>query len=121
MEVVPDNEALVVEAHSGVDSINHLRTNQSTDIRFTGFNSRTTPMVRGRVTYVSADALLDKSGTPFYVFHVQPDSESLRNADISALRPGMAAEVFVLAERRSVVNYLFSPVSDTLRRALREP
>ena len=121
MEIVPDNEVLVVEAKVGVDAIKHLHTDQPTELRFTTYNSRTTPLVKGNVTYVSADALADRDGTPHYVIHILPHPDSLRDAGIAMLKSGMAAEVYVLIEARSVINYLLTPVTDTLRRTLREP
>ena len=121
MEIVPDNDELIVEARVGVDAIHHLRLGQKTDLRFTTFSSRTTPLVRGELIYVSADALTDKDGLSHYVIQVRPDPDSLRNAGILGVRPGMGAEVFVLLESRTTMDYVFAPITDTLRRALREP
>ena len=120
MEIVPDNESLILEAQVSVDKINDLYLNQATDLRFTAFKSRTTPIVTGKVTYVSADALTDKNGIPFYLVHIRPDPDSLKAAGIKAIQPGMAAEVFILTEGRSALDYLFSPISDTLRKSMRE-
>lgn len=121
MEIVPDEENLVIEAKVSLDHIKEMRVGQRADIRFTAYKSRTTPIVTGRLTYVSADALMDQAGSmPFYVVHIQPDPASLRRAGIEGLQPGMAAEVFVLTEARSTLDYLLSPVTDTIRRSLRE-
>jgi membrane fusion protein, epimerase transport system len=121
MEIVQDNEELLVEARVGLDAIRHLRMDQLAELRFTTFNTRTTPLVQGNVTYISADALTDKDGLPHYVIQVRPQAESLRQAGIAELKPGMAAEVYVLLESRSVIDYLLAPITDTLRRTLREP
>lgn len=121
MEIVQDNEGLLVEAKVGVDAIKHLRPGQLTELRFTTFNSRTTPLVQADLSYISADAMTDKDGTPHYVIQARPHAEALRSAGIPALKPGMAAEVFVLIESRSTLDYLLAPITDTLRRSLREP
>jgi HlyD family type I secretion membrane fusion protein len=120
MEIVPDGESLIVEAQVSVDGIKDLYINQAADLRFTAFKSRTTPIVTGRVIYVSADALSDKNGIPFYQVHIRPDPESLTAADIQAIQPGMATEVYVLTEGRSALDYLLSPITDTLRKSMRE-
>lgn len=120
MEIVPDEEALVLEAQVSVDGIRQLYVNQSADIRFTAFKSRTTPIVTGRVIYVSADALTDKNGIPFYQVHIRPDPASLKKAGITHIQPGMAAEVFMRTEERTALDYLLSPVTDTLRKSMRE-
>lgn len=121
MEIVPQGEDLIVEARVNVDSIRHLHLNQFAELRFTTFNSRITPLVAGKINYISADALTDKDGLPYYVIQVQPQTDSLANAAIPALISGMAAEVYVQLEARSVLNYLLTPVTDVLRHALREP
>lgn len=121
MEIVQDNEELLVEAQMGVDAIRHLRLGQATELRFTTFNSRTTPLVQGDLSYVSADALTGKDGRPYFVIQVRPRSDSLRQAGIPALKPGMAAEVYVLLDGRSTLDYLLTPITDTVRRSLREP
>ncbi|MBX3670857.1 MAG: HlyD family type I secretion periplasmic adaptor subunit [Rhodocyclaceae bacterium] len=120
MEIVPDGESLIVEAQTSIDNIKELYLDQTADLRFTAFKSRTTPIVTGRVTYISADALADKNGTPFYQVQVRPDAESLKAAGIQSIQPGMAAEVFVLTEARSPLDYLISPVINTFRKSMRE-
>lgn len=121
MEIVPEGDELLVEAQIGVDSIKHLRPGQTTELRFTTFNARTTPMVEGELSYISADALLDKDGVPSFVVQVRPHASALVRAGIPALKPGMAAEVYVLLESRSVLDYLLAPISEVLRRTMREP
>lgn len=120
MEIVPADEQLVVEAHAPVDAIEYLRLQQTTELRFTGFSARTTPPVQGQVSYVSADAAMDRNGQPYYILRVRPQEESLKAAGIRELKPGMAAEVYVLIEPRSVLHYLWSPVTNSLRQAMRE-
>ncbi|WP_207062721.1 HlyD family type I secretion periplasmic adaptor subunit [Motiliproteus sp. SC1-56] len=121
MELVPDDAPLLIEARVGVDAIKHLHLGQPTELRFTTFNARTTPLTRGDLTYISADALADRDGIPRYTIQVEPRQEALENAGIATLKPGMAAEVYVLVESRTVLEYLLAPIHDTLRRSLREP
>jgi len=73
LEIVPDEENLILEAQVSVDGIKDLYIDQAADIRFTAFKSRTTPIVTGKVIYVSADALADKNGVPFYQVHIRHD------------------------------------------------
>jgi len=120
MEIVPDEEGLILEAQVSVDGIKDLYVDQAADIRFTAFKSRTTPIVTGKVTYVSADALADKNGIPFYQVHIRPDTQSLKQAGITEIQPGMAAEVFILTEGRTALDYLLAPITDTIRKSMRE-
>lgn len=121
MDIVPEGESLLIEAQTGVDTIKQLHVGQSADIRFTALPYRTTPLVLGKVSYISPDVLIDqKTGIPAYQIHVTPDAASLKAAGISRLDPGMAAEVYVQTESRTTLEYLLRPITDTLMRAFRE-
>ena len=101
-------------------AIDQIHLDQPAEIRFTTFNSRTTPLVKGTLTYISPDALADDKGNPFFQLHVRPDLESLAHAGIERLAPGRQAEVFVQTTARTLVDYLVGPILDTARRAMRE-
>lgn len=121
LDIVPEDEPLLLEAQTGVDSIKQLHIGQETDIRFTALPYRTTPLVLGKVSYISPDVLFDeKTGIPMYQIQVRPDSDSLKAAGISHLDPGMAAEIYVRTESRTTLEYLLKPVTSTLMRTFRE-
>jgi HlyD family secretion protein len=78
--------------------------------------------VRGSVTYVSGDRLVDaQSGVPFYVVQVDVPSGALAEAGNLKLQAGMPAEVFISTDSRTTADYLFAPVTAYMRRAMREP
>lgn len=120
LEIVPDAEDLLIEAKVSVDGIKELHAGQEAGIRFTAYKQRTTPIVKGDVAYISADALEDKNGAVFYQVHIRPDPASLGEAGIDSIQSGMAAEVFILTEARTTLDYLLSPIFDTIRRSMRE-
>jgi len=120
LDIVPEDTPLIVEARTHVDAIDQLHVDQAAEIRFTTFNSRTTPLVKGKLTYISPDALADDKGNPYFQLQVVPDDESLVHAGIERLAPGMQAEVFIQTTARTLVDYLVGPIIDTARRAMRE-
>ena len=61
MEIVPDDKRLVVEARIRPEDINHVRAGSEAEIRLTAYQQRTTPLVAGKVLYVSADRSIDWS------------------------------------------------------------
>jgi membrane fusion protein, epimerase transport system len=94
------------------------------DLRLTAFKQRITPVVEGKVVYVSADRLVDKtspSPLPYYAVHVRVTPEALEKAGDLRLQAGMPAEVFIKATARTTLQYLFDPISSYLRRSMREP
>src|SRR4030095_16740795 len=55
MLIVPEPDRLMVEAKVQPQDIDQVRIGQAAVMRFTNFNSRTTPEINGRVAVVSAD------------------------------------------------------------------
>ena len=122
MEIVPDDKVLIVEAHIRPEDINHVQEGSPADVRLTAYKYRTTPLVRGTVTYVSPDRLTDQqTGNSYYVIHVKVPPESLAQAGDLKMQAGMPAEIFVRTDERTTFDYLFAPVTAYLRRSMREP
>lgn len=120
MDIVPQNTPLLVEAKVNLDAISNLRLGQEANIRFTTFTQRTTPLIAGKVAYISADSITDKEGTPpYYLVHITPTEKSLKDSGL-ALQAGMATEVYIQTKERTVMDYILDPITDSLRHSLRE-
>jgi HlyD family type I secretion membrane fusion protein len=122
MEIVPTEKRLIVEARIRPDDINYVRAGSEADIRLSAFKARTTPLVYGSVIYVSGDRMTDpQTGVAYYVVHIDVPDRSLADAGNLRLTAGMPAEVFIRTDNRSTLDYLTAPVTDYLRRGMREP
>jgi membrane fusion protein, epimerase transport system len=122
MEIVPDEKRLVIEARIRPEDINHVHAGAEASIRLTAYKQRTTPLVEGKVSYVSADRLVDaQTAAPYYVMHVDVAAAALEEAGHLRLQAGMPAEVFVQTDKRTTLDYLLAPVTAYLRRSMREP
>lgn len=121
MEIVPDQRHLIIEARVGPDDIEEVRQGMTADVRLTPYHQRSTRLLVGTVTYVSADRLVDEATrAPYYTAYVEVDPQSLKAERHVSLHPGMPAEVFVRTRERSALDYLLEPVTNSLRRAGRE-
>jgi HlyD family type I secretion membrane fusion protein len=121
MEIVPEDKTLIVEARIRPEDVNHVRPGTQAEIRLTAYQNRATPLVQGRVSYVSADRLVEaQTGVPYYVVHVTVPTSALEQVDLK-MQAGMPAEVFLRTDERTTLDYLLAPVTAYLRRAMREP
>jgi HlyD family secretion protein len=126
VDVVPDGAPLIVEANVKPDDVREIAPGSHADVRLTAYNSRTTPMLDGRVTYVSADALADKdTHSHFYVVRVEVPVTALDKANRLArepvlLGPGLRTEVYIRKHTRSALDYLLEPVRDGIRKSMRD-
>ncbi len=121
MEIVPDNQDLIIEAKVHVEDIDELHLNMLADIRLSAYQQRSLQLIQGKVTYISADRLIDEgSRLPYYLVEVNVDSDSLKAADNIKLVAGMPAEVYIKTAERSLFEYLLAPITQSLRRGMRE-
>jgi membrane fusion protein, type I secretion system len=121
MMIVPQADALSVEAKVNPQDIDKLQIGQKTMLRLSAFNQRTTPELNGVVTRVSADVTTDqRTGQSYYTIRVSmPPEEIQRLGDVKVI-PGMPVEAFVQTGDRTMLSYLMKPLSDQFMRAFRE-
>jgi HlyD family type I secretion membrane fusion protein len=127
LDIVPQENRLMVEARVRPEDIDVVHQGLPAHVRLTAFSQRTTPVVGGRVVLVSADRLRDEprrggrelSDEGYYLARIELDREALAALDL-ALYPGMPAEAMIVTGSRTALDYLLSPVTNALGRALRE-
>jgi HlyD family type I secretion membrane fusion protein len=121
MEIVPDERSLIIEARVGLDDIDEVTQGMAADVRLTPYHQRSTRLLTGAVTYVSADRLVDEATrVPYFAAHIKVDPNSLAAERHVTLYPGMPAEVFIRTRERTTLDYLLEPLTNSLRRAGRE-
>lgn len=121
MQVVPDDEKLVVHAHFAPNDIDRLQRASKIEVRFPAFHARTTPVILGELSSVSADRLTDETThQPYYLGLVSVSKLDIPEELRGRLRAGMPAEVIAPLADRSVLSYLTSPLREAWHKSLRE-
>ena len=121
MLIVPAADKLIVEAKVQPQDIDQVRIGQAAVMRFSNFNSRTTPEVNGEVSVVSADVTQDqRTGVSYYTVRIAVSPEELARLGEHKLQPGMPVEVFIQTTVRTVVSYFVRPFQDQIAKAFRE-
>jgi epimerase transport system membrane fusion protein len=121
LDIVPESSELVVEAHVSTNDIDRITLGKLTDIRFSAFNSATTPVIQGQVTRISADRLTDeKTGEGFYLVRVKVTDEGMQRLGNRKLQPGMPAEVLINAGERTMLEYLLKPARNMFAKSMIE-
>lgn len=116
LQIVPEGEALVVEAHVQPQDIASVRPGQAAVLRFPALD-RTTPELVATVDRVSPDLVRDeRSGLAFYVARIRLDAA----ATGLGLVPGMPVEAQIQTGERTALSYLMKPLTDQVARAFRE-
>jgi HlyD family secretion protein len=121
MLIVPETDALEVEARIAPQDIDQIHMGQPAILRFSAFNQRTTPELNGEVSRVSADVSEDqKSGAHYFTVRIAvPEREVSRLAGLK-LVAGMPVETFIQTAPRTVMSFLVRPLRDQMNRTFRE-
>lgn len=122
VEIVPSDSPLVVAIRVKTKDIQHVVKGGEARVRLSAYNYRTTPMVKGTVTYVAADSVADgTTGVPYYAAEVTLNAGELRHLKHVEALPGMPATVMVATGEQTLADYLLFPIYGGLEVALSEP
>ena len=119
--IVPQDSYLVIRTRINAIDIDQLEINQQATLRFSAFDTRTTPELAGYVTNISADIFTDEAtGASFYSAELLPMEGELEKLNDNQILPGMPVEVLIRTGDRSPMAYLLKPLAGYFYRAFRE-
>lgn len=120
MSIVPDDEALQVEAMLPIHLIDNVHPGLPVEMMFPAFDQTNTPKIPGTLQSISADRIMDEKMGPYYKAKVLVSPDGMRILGTRKIRPGMPVEVFIITGERTMMSYLLKPLLDRSRSALRE-
>lgn len=127
LDIVPDDRTLVIEVKVKPEDADDLRAGMASEVRFRGIRTRAMPVIHGVVDRVSPDAFHDeRSGQSFFRARiVVPPAEvqrvvAARPNDPPLLKAGLPAEIIVPLRKRTALEYLFEPLSQSFQRSFIE-
>jgi protease secretion system membrane fusion protein len=123
MDIVPEGEPLLLEAHIPPHLIDRVHAGLETDIRFNAFSHSPQLVVQGKVVSVSGDLLTDRQGgtnMSYYLARVEVTPEGMETLGGRRMQPGMPAEVIIRTGERSLLTYLLGPLTKRLAASMTE-
>ena len=122
LDVVPDSQSLLLEAHIPPHLIDKIQAGFPTDVRFNTFAQSPQLVVEGKVLSVSGDLLSDPS-QPQYVYYlarVQVTPAGMKTLGSRQMQPGMPAEIVIKTGERSMLTYLLHPLVKRMASSMKE-
>jgi HlyD family secretion protein len=123
MDIVPEKAELVVAAKLSPNDIDDVAVGDQAELRFSGMHDRNMPILTGKITRISADAMNDqKSGASFYTAELKVGpSEMQKLRDVRGpnfvLPAGAPVEAIIPVRKRTALQYAFEPLLSTLRKS----
>ena len=119
--IVPDGEALVVEALVLNKDAGFVQLGDRAVIKLEAYPFTRYGTLSGEVVQVSPDAIVDeKRGLVFPVRVKLSNSQLTVDGRKALLSAGMSASVEIVTGQRRVIDFLWSPVAKTMAEAGRE-
>ena len=119
-EIVPESDELIVQASVNPIDVDRVSEGQEARIRFSTFGNRA-PTIFGTLMTLSADAIVNEAtGNSYYLARIEVNPESVVELGDMALMPGMPAEVYINTGSRTLLQYLFKPLSNAVSRSFNE-
>lgn len=120
MELVPENSALIIEAKIAPKDIAFISVGLEAMVKFSAYDFVIYGGQKGRVAYVSADALQTEDGTAYYRAHIELDAAHNDQTRNFSVIPGMQAAVDILIGEKTVLQYWLKPILRAKENSLRE-
>ena len=127
MDIVPLDDALLVEGRIRPQDIAFIRPQQDAVVKLSAYDSSVFGSLEGKVERISADTIADErpergeKGETFYRVMVRTEKNHLGTSENPLpILPGMLATVEVLTGKKTVLDYLLKPARVLREEALRE-
>ena len=122
MDVVPDEQALVLETRIAPHLIDKVQAGLPADIRFNTFAHSPQLVVQGKVLSVSGDLLTDPQNPQisYFLARLEVTPEGMKSLAHRQMQPGMPAEVVIKTGERSLLKYLLYPLVKRLASSMKE-
>lgn len=118
VELVPQDDQLIVEAKVSPKDIAFIREGQSAILKFSAYDYTIYGGMSAEVKHISADAITNEKDETYYLVRLET-KEHIGNAELNII-PGMIVQVDILTGKKTVLNYILSPLFNVTSSALRE-
>ena len=120
-KIVPDNANLRLKALIETKDVANVETGMKAQIAFMSYDMAIYGQFEGIVKTVSeSTTLVGEQGTPFYESIIEVNDKKLLNNEDIIIKSGMQANVSIIGEKRTILSYLFNPITKLSKTALRE-
>ena len=131
VRIVPSNDDLVAEVRIDAKDSGHVQVGMHADLKFATYDSALFGTVAGTVSYVSATTFSPQSGQPPSAGQASPEPYYKATIRLSSnhvgtgarersVAPGMVVQASIVTGSKSIVRYLFKPISRALDVAFHE-
>ena len=118
VEIVPLDDKLIVEARIATKDRGLVWQGLPALVRISAYDYTNYGGIKGTVTEISPDTLLDEHGLPYYRVRIALSQSTV--GDNMPIFPGMTADINILSGKVTILHYLLRPIWKISENALSE-
>jgi multidrug efflux pump subunit AcrA (membrane-fusion protein) len=120
-DIVPAEAALLVRAQIPPEKVALVRPGQTARISLSAYDPSRYGVLMGLVSRVSNNTTQPENQMPFYETMILiPKAEFTKSAITPQIVAGMPLTVDILGDKRTIMNYIMTPIQKSLSVAFRE-
>ncbi|MGA0347242.1 MAG: HlyD family type I secretion periplasmic adaptor subunit [Alphaproteobacteria bacterium] len=120
-EIVPVNDQLVIEVKLDPVNVGYVRLGQLAVVKIETYDFIRYGTIEGYVDKIAADTSLDRNGMPFYPVIIRTKKNYVGDVENKLMiTPGMRATVDIHTGKKTIMEYLVSPVLKKQKNSFRE-
>lgn len=119
-EIVPSGSSVIIEAKVTPADIGFVRLKQRALVKLTTYDYSIFGALDGFVSVIGSDSITEEKGEQFYVVKIELASNYVDSGKNMTILPGMIAQVDVITGKRTIFNYIFSPLTKVMQESFRE-
>jgi len=120
-ELVPDENEVTVRARVNTDDVSKIRIDQKVRISLTSYDPSRFGTLEGRVQKIASNSTQEENAPPYFVTMVKiPDIRFPQSGVTPEIVPGMTVIVDLLGDKRTIMEYILSPIKRAQTIAFRE-
>jgi len=119
-EIVPSGSSVIIEAKVTPADIGFVRLKQRALVKLTTYDYSIFGALDGFVSVIGSDSITEEKGEQFYVVKIELASNYVDSGKNMIILPGMIAQIDVITGKRTIFNYIFSPLTKVMQESFRE-
>ncbi|GGD40019.1 hypothetical protein GCM10012288_12600 [Malaciobacter pacificus] len=115
-QIVPDSKYMLAEIKVDPADIGFLYEGQEVRIKLRPYDFSLYGSVKGEISYISADTLIDEKDPEKenYIVHIKAETKFLNNNKKLEIKPGMTVDADILIGKKTILSYILKPIVRSL-------
>lgn len=121
VEIVPQEEYYLIKAKILPKDISKVGVGQNARVSYTAYDFSRYGIMEGEVIKIAQNTTITQQGEVYYDAWIRTIGSTFSKSPINpSILPGMIAQVDMLGEKRTIFEYIISPLNRTASKALSE-